>query len=421
MNEQLGIQFDHQKLQSSGIYKGQRGNLPSNLRIHSCYKGEPALCSWVLTHGDWKVRSREWTVEIGVKKSSGVLEVSCVVENSDKSAWVSEPVSASQPRLIRYILNRVASARGDVSVKRAMPGQDLRPIGPDIDSYRAFKYEIFRPQRKAAIVLVSPTKEGEYLVEPSELQKTLIGLADVIKVVPDSDTHEMEHILGKQYSAWDGAVNVLPIPSARGKVWSKLFRSETIKAWGNNRERISKILAWVTTSTNIPRQRAHISPGEVQILSMRRNNSIRLSKAAQMHESDLRRTVDEMLGEREDLFEDLVAEKEKLEDQLGEKVSEIWEKESTIDALKYRLSQKSKSGMIDIDLLWKFIENRRKEKPKPIDCLRIIEGLYDDKCIIFGFCPTKCRKDGPIHKDWYLIEIVAKAGNGLSNWVDKWR
>ena len=59
LKEQLGFGLHPDQLLSKGEYKGQRGEQSSRLRIFSCYDGEPALCAWVLKHGDGDVWGRQ--------------------------------------------------------------------------------------------------------------------------------------------------------------------------------------------------------------------------------------------------------------------------------------------------------------------------------------------------------------------------
>ena len=221
LKEQLGFGLHPDQLKQDGEYNGHRGDRRSRLRIHGCYDGEPALCAWVLKHADEDVHGRQWIVEVGVKRLTGTLEVSCVVKTDERSTLVSSPVSASQPRVIQYVANNVLSAK-DADFVDAVPGEFLRTIGRDRDSYRAFLTEIERRDRDGAIVLVSATREGEYLVNPTTLQRTLVGLAHVVQVLPGSDSYEMAEILGQPWSAWSGAVNVLAIPSPSG-VRSRYF------------------------------------------------------------------------------------------------------------------------------------------------------------------------------------------------------
>ena len=83
------------------------------------------------------------------------------MKTDERSTLVSSPVSASQPRVIRYIVRNVLSA-ADADFADAVPGELLKAVGQDRDSYRAFLAEIERSDRDAAIVLVSPTRRSEF-------------------------------------------------------------------------------------------------------------------------------------------------------------------------------------------------------------------------------------------------------------------
>ena len=96
--QQLGFGLRPDQLKQDGEHYGHRGEHQSwrtSLRIHGCYDGEPALCAWVLKHGDEDVHGRQWIVEVGVKKFAGTLEVSCVVKTDERSTLVSSPVIAT--------------------------------------------------------------------------------------------------------------------------------------------------------------------------------------------------------------------------------------------------------------------------------------------------------------------------------------
>ena len=292
LKEQLGFGLRPDRLKQDGEYQGHRQKTPSWLRIHGCYDGEPALCAWVLKHVAEDVRGRQWIVEVGVKKSIGTLEVSCVVKTDEQNTLVSSLVSASQPRVVRYIAENVLYAK-DAEFVDDVPGEFLRKIGQDRDSYRAFRAEIERHDRDGAIVLASPTSEGEYLVNPTKLQSILIGLAQVVQVVPRSNSYEMTEILGKPWSAWNGSVNILYIPSALGDVRSRYFLRDKIQDWGDEQQRLSWILAWVTVNTNIPRLRMHVRPEGVRQLSIRRRMEKMRATRDQMNIAQLRHELDE--------------------------------------------------------------------------------------------------------------------------------
>ena len=392
LKEQLGFGLHPDQLLSDGEYGGQRGEQRSRLRIFSCYDGEPALCAWVLKHGDADVWGRQWTVEVGVKKSAGPLEVSCVVKTDERNTLISSPVSASQPRVIRYILANVASNKWDVAFAEAVPGQILRPVGKDRDSYRALLHEIQRPKRDAAIVLVSPTWEGEYLVNPTALQRTLIGLAHVVRVLPGSDTYEMAEVLGRQWSAWNGAVNVLSIRSRAGDVRSRLFLSDEIQVWGENPQRISQVLAWVTVKTNVPRLREHVRPEGVRLLSTRRRVKKMQATAAQMEIAELRVTLSEavqQVDDQERVFDEFTQENEDLlnelswfKDEFQDSQDELRRKNFELNSLKDQLSAVGTDKSVDFDPEPLLNLITRKGEPSPLDCLNVIEQCHGDKCTV---------------------------------------
>ena len=87
LKQQLGFGLRPDQLKQGGEHYGHRGENQVRLRIHSCYDGEPALCAWVLKHGDDNIRGRQWIVEVGVKKFAGTLEVSCVVKTDERCAF----------------------------------------------------------------------------------------------------------------------------------------------------------------------------------------------------------------------------------------------------------------------------------------------------------------------------------------------
>lgn len=433
LKEQLGFGLHPAQLLSSEVHKGQRGELRSRLQIVSCYEGEPALCAWILKHGDAAVRGRRWTVEVGVKKSGGTLDVSCVVKTDEGSTLVSTPVDASQPRVVQYIYNNVLDAK-DAAFAKAVPGEVLRTIGEDRDSYRAFSYDIHRRDRDAAIVLVSPTREGAYLVRPTALQKTLIGLANVVQVLPGSNTYEMAEELGRRMSAWDGAVNVLSVPSPSGEVRSRLFLSGEIRTWGENPQRISRVLAWVTVTTNVPRLRERVRPEGVRLLATRRRMEQRRAAAIKMKEAEGRQALIEASKqaekEQERAFEGFAEENEDLlneisrledelldtQDELRDTQDEIRRKNYELSSVKSQLSTVGTDEGIDVDPAPLLRLVARKGQPSPLECLDIIERYHRDKCTVLDSARRSARKSPFINGCELLdllIRLVTKYRAGL--------
>ncbi len=417
LKEQLGFGLHPDQLLSKGEYKGQRGKQTSRLRIFSCYDGEPALCAWVLKHVDDDVWGRQWTVEIGVKKSAGTLEVSCVVKVDHRSTLVSSPVSASQPRVIQYMLDNVASNRWDAAFVEALPGQVLRTVGEDRDSYRALLYEIERPNRDAAIVLVTTTREGDYLINPSALQRTLFGLAQVVQVLPGSDTWELAEVVGRRRSAFHGAVNVLSIPPQSGDVRTRLFLPDEIHDWGEERHRISQVLAWVTGNTNLARLREHVQPEGVRLLSTRRRMARLRAVAIGMKEAELREALiaasKEAEEEQERVFEEFVEADESLrherawlEDELRNREDELRKKNFEKNALKDQLSAAGTGRSVECDPEFWLNLILQKGEPTPLDCLDITERCHGDGCIVLDSARDSARKSRFINGRKLLDQLI---------------
>ena len=89
------------------------------------------------------------------------------------------------------------------------PGLDIRAYKNDESDFRALLSEIERDDRFYPIVLVSNSFENKPLVNIDSLQEQLFGLAQVVTADGDIDSWEMERIVGRRYSAWGGAVNVI--------------------------------------------------------------------------------------------------------------------------------------------------------------------------------------------------------------------
>ena len=417
LKEHLGFGLHPDKLLSNGEYKRQHGEPSSRLQIFSCYDGEPALCAWVLKHGDGDVWGRRWTVEIGVKKATGTLEVSCVVKADHRSTLISSDVNASQPRVIRYILDNVASNRWDAAFAETLPGQVLKTIGQDRDSYRALLYEIERPNRDAAIVLVSTTREGDYLIDPQALQRTLFGLAQVVQVLPNSDTWELAEVVGRRRSAFHGAVNVLSTPPESGNVRTRLFLPDEIHDWGEEWRRISQVLAWVTGNTNLARLREHVQPEGVRLLSTRRRMERLRTAAVDMKEAELREALiaasEEAVEQQERVFEEFVEadaslrhEKAWLEEELQNREHELWEQNVRNNALQDQLSAAGTGGSVELDPEFWLNLILRKGEPTPLDCLDIIERCHGDKCIVLDSARDSARKSRFINGRKLLDQLI---------------
>jgi hypothetical protein len=417
LKEQLGFGLHPEQLKQDGEFNGYRGDQRSWLRIHACYDGEPALCAWVLKHAAGNVRGRQWIVEVGVKRFAGVVEVSCLVKTDEYSTLVASPVTPSQPRVIRYIVSNILTAN-DAAFTGSVPGESLKTVGDDDDSYRAFVAEIERRDRNGAIVLVSATREGEYLLNPAELQKTLIGLAQVVQVSRESNSYTMADILGKQWSAWGGAVNVLSIPSATGLVRFRYFLPDAIRAWGDEAQRTCQVLAWVTGNTNIPRLRVHVRPEGVMQLSMRRRMEQMRAKSREMDVAQLRHALEDaskQVAEQERFFAEIAEENAGLQTELARYKSdlddasdEFRKREFQIQSLKDQLScvGSESRGAFDPDALVKLAA--QKEDPSPQQCIEVIEQVYGDRCAILESARSSAKRMSRFGCGRELLDLLVR-------------
>lgn len=408
LNEKLHFSFQPTQITSDGRYRGKGAQTSSTLRIRACYEGDPALCSWVLRHPDSEVHGRQWLVELGVKRAA-TFNISCVVKTEEQSTLVADPVSASQPRVIQYLVENVRSAE-DASFDSATAGTGLRRIGENSDSYTSFLEEVKWPDRRAAVVLVSAAEDGNYLLDPSELQRTLIGLAQVVRVVPEANTYEMERVLGPEWSAWKGAVNILSTPSHFGRVRSRRFLHDHVQAQ-NDREAISEILSWVTANTNSSRLGEHVRPHGVALQAARRRLARDLKARSKMSEDELRQslsTARETVADQENDLLELLDENSRLEAELSQYREELRSTNDRRRQLAYQLSQQQMvetvggngSGLDHAGLVGLI----GRADPSPLECLKAIRTFYSTECTILDTAWKSAEDAGNFAKGKRLFD-----------------
>jgi hypothetical protein len=402
LKEQLGFGLHPDQLKQDGEFNGYRGDLRSWLRIYATSEEEPELYMWVLRTPDEAVRGRQWIVEVGVKSYHGALELSCTVKTEEHSTLVATSlVTASQPRLIRYVVNNIEKVH-DADLAPSVSGVAVKTVGQDRDSYRALLVEVERRERDCPLVLVSPTSDGEYLLAVTELQQRLLGLAQVVQVSREFNSYEMAEVLGQQRSAWGGAINILNCPTQTGFVRGRVFLSDTIRGWGNTQnERISQVLAWVTNNTNVSRQRKRIRPEGVTQLALRRRLQAVRARGDQMDAAQLREELDKasrVLAEQAEWVSTLEDDNSALESELSDtKVRLADERESlrnqnfVIQSLKSQLGDAGGGRTSQLDGEGLLSLACRPDSPSPLECIEIIESLFGDRCIVLESAKESAR------------------------------
>ncbi len=392
LKEQLGFGLHPDQLRRDGEFNGHRGDMRSWLRVHATNEEEPELYAWVLKNPDETVRGRQWITELGLKSYGGVLELSCIVKTEEHSTLISTPVMASRPRVIGYVINNVRQA-DDAEFAAPVSGVNVKTVGQDIDSYHSLLAEIERRDRDSPIVLVSPSRDGEYLLNVIDLQEKLVGLGQVVQVVREFNSYEMAEVIGQQRSAWNGAANILYPPMQTGFVRSRLFLSDEIVGWGDTQHaKISQILAWVTNNTNVLRLRKRITPeGVVQLALRRRLQAVR-ERSDQMNASQLREEVDKtsrLVAEQAEWINALEDGNTALELEVSD-IKAKWEDERenlkkqnfVIQALKSNLENAGAGRTSDLDAEGLLNLASSPDPPTPLECIEIIESIYGDKCTV---------------------------------------
>src|ERR1019366_1276628 len=387
LKEQLGFGLHPDQLGQDGEFNGDRGDARSWLRIYATSEEEPGLYAWVLKNLDASVRGRQWVTELGFKAYQGTIELSCVVKAEEQSTLVATRPTASCPRVISYIVNNIQKS-AEAEFGKSLEALEVRPVGADDNSYRTLLAEIEREDRDCPIVLVSPSRDGEYLVDPVELQRKLIGLGQVVHVASGFNSYQMAEILGRHRSAWNGAVNVLRIPSKKGLVYTHLFLSAEIEGWGNTpNDRVSQLLAHVTDQTNVRRLRAHVRPeGVIQLALRRRLQSLR-ARSEQMDSAQLRAELDKAVlaqSNQQEWIDTVERSNTELESELADAKEDndvvrkaLKKQQFDNDTLKQHLANAGSQQTISTDLENLLILACPGE-PTPSKCLEVIEELYSN-------------------------------------------
>ena len=420
--EQLGFTLFPNQVRRSGEYRGKRGQMPSWLRVFATDEDEPAIYSWVLKNLDDQASGRQWITELGLKRSESGVDFSCVVKTDEQStlAAARSPVMASRPRVVGYIARNVENAE-DAWFSPSVNGVEPKLIGEDADSYSILREEIECAERDYVLVLVSPTTQGNYLLDDTYLQERLLGLGQVVRIGSDFNSYEMESVLGRQWSAWSGAVNALYSARRDGVVRSRLFRSEEITTWGETQnERSAHLLGWVTHDTNIARFRRRVRPEGVMRLAQRRRMQSLLERSNQMNAKQLQEVISEgkQHTEEQDKYLDELAEENSqlttqvvnLEESLREHEGQLAQKDFELRSLKGQVANQGRLSGVVRDapaegLMELICENK---PPYPAECLNYIGQVYGDKCVVLETAMRSAEKSIRFGLGRELLSLLKK-------------
>lgn len=388
LSDQLGERLAYDELLRPNEWNSNKARRAAWLRSYVSAGQGPEMYAWVLKHADDNTRGRQWLVELGLRCDPDIVEFSCTIQTEELSVLVTDPVQATRPRLIRYLLKNLRDGSG-ARLAPDVPGTALRTVGPDIDSYRALLATIDDPGRDYPLVLVSPDREGKYLVDPTRLQEATIGLAQIVKIDANYNSYEMEQVLGKPYSAWDGSLNLVQIPNQRGIAYAHYFVSEDIEGWGDAQtDRVSRVLAHVTHNTNVPRLRRRIRSDGVLRLAMRRRMATERQKlrdnpgadkdVVKLYEDEID-ALNSQLSELQRKLDDVEIARLDLEDTKQQLEYEL-RTEKFNHREQLRQAQSTQGAQVDPLLLMRMAG--QAGQPSPLDCLEVIGATYPERVVI---------------------------------------
>ncbi|HCT6678356.1 hypothetical protein ACM8BA_04930 [Pseudomonas aeruginosa] len=345
--------------------------------------------AWRLKHSDESVRGRQWVIDIGLATEYNRFELTCSVQVDDISTLVQSRVLATRPALIKFVLDNLKGSSSVLDYR--VPGGSVKEVGESVDSYRALLNIIESEARAYPIILVSPDRSGAYHFNVERLQEQLFGLAQVVKVSPSFDSYDMEEQLGRKWSAWDGALNIIPTRKSNGFIGSKLIRSDELFEAAQDRGLTSYILSLVTHQTNIPLSRGRLTLESVNNLKLRHRLAERraqlISASNNSELEDELALVWEEIESQSQRIKSLENDKYTAEIQIEELQSIKDDLESQVRSLKYKAKQIAHGQMaggrdVASNVLDVLEFASRSDKPTPRECLELIESIFPDRCEI---------------------------------------
>lgn len=303
----------------------------TRVRTFAACELAPAIYSILLSHPDRTIRGRQWITEIGIKFEGDITTISILLETSDISTLVKEIPSTTRPKLVSFLLkNATLNPKTTVGLR-------VQKIKNNLDDFKALSFEIERPERNYPLVFVSSCKnDNKPLVDPEKLQEQLVGLAQVVCSEEEIDSWELEEALTRQYSAWDGAINIIYPSFGRGYCYSRLMRRDTlIDVAQSNENLIHHILSYITHTTNGYNKKKHFSPTDVRA-KRQKDSRIQLKKrfAELNNDSDYQALAEEAFLQLEDQEKVIEQLKLKNEQEIDEQMLATIEAQDQLEQYK---------------------------------------------------------------------------------------
>lgn len=335
-----------------------------------------------LTHGQPGVPGRRWVTEIGMRQTAPDQDIQCSVllRTDEISARVIDPIQVTRPRIVEYLLSRChpsPTTPGLAVIK--MTEANAAALGQDIET----------EGRRHPIVQISCDRDGKSPIAADRLQSVLIGLAQVVEVPAEANTYRIEEILGRKYSVFGGAINVIfgyRQSESGGFCKTVLLRPDRLEELTEAGVAIeSEILAIITHQTNLPNSWRHISNDGVReaILRLRfQNATAKIGTAPDIA------AYDELLLEASDQLAHKNRELDNARLDIEAREASIDQLTSENDSLKYSLSSiqsSSNAAETQEGLSSELSDAIRAALEKNVSleqALLIVEALFKERLVV---------------------------------------
>lgn len=207
----------------------------------------------------------------------------------------------------------------------------------------AFAYTIDDPNRQFPSILISPLYDG-YIVDIEKVRFLVEGLADVIQIPVGADTFHIAKVLGNQYAAWRGAVNIiLPLVKSYRRKFVPTIRLLAEDLQNMSLEGIEpekEILSLLTHRVNLPNSWRQITIEKVMDLNRRRELAHIRTQVAETGETEKYiALLEEDSKEQDQKVSDLQRETESLQTELELIQGELSDKNRQLEFEKKNLLQ----------------------------------------------------------------------------------
>lgn len=234
--------------------------LPSGARLSIvATPSPPLLYSLTYTHSDPATRGRTWTTEIGMRYvDDHVTDLSVRLATQEVSTRARTPIRDPLPSVIR-----LWDAANIFSPDT--PGSDVKLLD-DEWAAEGFQITVHAPDRKYACVVMSAAPSGGFPIDPEVVRRNVVGLAEVVKIPSGANTNRITDVMGKDFSAWTGAINIILAPreGAPHARTVKLLPSEMATIADEGSGIVARILEVITDRSNPVLDHDHISSVSVR-------------------------------------------------------------------------------------------------------------------------------------------------------------